>query len=194
MRTCKLALAIGLGILTTSAALAKKPPAPPPPPPPSVTQCKVTDISVKALGCSGFVAGNVINSSKADVTTQDNALKALGLTNWNGLTVASFTGLKGATDISFSKPLTGLTYIGVHYGNGQGGPGNATAFYVLDAAQGLNRIHLNYAASSNLVVYATGIGIPVTAVPETATWAMMVGGFGLVGAGMRSRRKALTFA
>lgn len=191
MRTCKLALAIGFGILTTGTVLAKKPPSPPSP---SVTQCKVTDISLNALACSGFVAGNVINSSKTGVTAQDNALKALGLTNWNGLTVAGFTDLKGATDITFSKPLTGLTYIGVHYGNGQGGPGNATAFYVLDAAQGLNRIHLNYAASSNLVVYATGIGNSVTAVPETASWAMMVGGFGLIGAGMRSRRKAVSFA
>lgn len=33
------------------------------------------------------------------------------------------------------------------------------------------------------------------AVPEAATWAMMVGGFGLVGIGMRARRKhTLTFA
>jgi hypothetical protein len=32
------------------------------------------------------------------------------------------------------------------------------------------------------------------AVPEPATWAMMIGGFGLVGGAMRTRRRAVAFA
>jgi len=32
------------------------------------------------------------------------------------------------------------------------------------------------------------------AVPEAATWAMMLGGFGLVGAAMRGRRRSVSFA
>jgi hypothetical protein len=157
---------------------------------PAPKQCATTDISLTALSCNGFVSGNAISSSPADIATQTAALAALGL-NWNGSLVASFQNLKGATTINFGEQLTGLTYVGVHYGNGQGGPGNATAFYVLDAAQGLNQLHLSFGASSNFVVYATGIPDGASSpAPEPASWAMMVGGFGLIGGAMRSRRKA----
>jgi hypothetical protein len=37
-------------------------------------------------------------------------------------------------------------------------------------------------------------GGTITAVPEPATWAMMIGGFGLIGAAARRRRTAVTFA
>lgn len=45
----------------------------------------------------------------------------------------------------------------------------------------------------------TGFGAPdqppvAGAVPEPATWAMFIGGFGLVGAGMRHRRQRMTFS
>jgi hypothetical protein len=35
---------------------------------------------------------------------------------------------------------------------------------------------------------------PAAPVPEPASWAMMIGGFGMVGAGMRRRRVAVSFA
>lgn len=75
----------------------------------------------------------------------------------------------------------------MHYGNGQGGPGNGTAFYRIDAGAGLSSITLNYSASSNLVVFATNTGAPV---PEPATWAMMVLGFGLAGYAVRRAGRA----
>lgn len=41
----------------------------------------------------------------------------------------------------------------------------------------------------------TGFQLSITAVPETATWAMFIGGFGLIGAAMRRRsRTAVRFA
>lgn len=36
--------------------------------------------------------------------------------------------------------------------------------------------------------------VTIAAVPEPATWALMIGGFGLVGGAMRRRTKAMTFA
>lgn len=189
MRGSSIAVALA-AILAANPALAGKGAVKP-------AQCSAGDISVAALSCSGFVAGNLISSSPSDIKAQKDALSALGLTNWNGTAVASFQNLKGATTISFAQELTGLTYIGVHYGNGKGGPGNATAFYMLDAAKGLNQLHLAFAASSNFVVYATGLpdGHETGDVPEPASWALMVGGFGLVGGAMRIRRKsAITFA
>ncbi len=37
-------------------------------------------------------------------------------------------------------------------------------------------------------------GDPAPAIPEPATWAMMIGGFGLIGAAARRRRTTVTFA
>ncbi len=157
---------------------------------PAQTQCAPTDISLTALSCTGFLSGNLINSSPSSIAAQKAALATLGL-DWTGGTVASFQNLSGATTINFTQQLTGLTYVGVHYGNGRGGPGNATAFYVLDAVQGINQLRLSFGASSNFVVYATGIPDGASgAVPEPASWTMMVGGFGMVGGAMRSRKGA----
>jgi hypothetical protein len=81
-------------------------------------------------------------------------------------------------------------------------------------AQTNRRLTLNFDASDNVgaLVFrsngvafefdslgvASGRDVPgdhsTAAVPEPASWAMMVGGFGLVGAGMRSRRSKLSFA
>ncbi|WP_404829577.1 PEPxxWA-CTERM sorting domain-containing protein [Sphingomonas aliaeris] len=35
---------------------------------------------------------------------------------------------------------------------------------------------------------------PITAVPETATWGMMIAGFGMTGAAMRTRRRSTKVA
>ena len=48
----------------------------------------------------------------------------------------------------------------------------------------------SYSVGSNISV----VGPPTGAVPEPATWAMMIGGFGLVGAGMRRRRMVASAA
>jgi hypothetical protein len=56
--------------------------------------------------------------------------------------------------------------------------------------------NITYSNAFNVVYDATfSATIEATAVPEPATWAMMIGGFGIVGAAMRSRRKqTITFA
>jgi len=40
----------------------------------------------------------------------------------------------------------------------------------------------------------SGIGVPVTAVPEPASWAMLIAGMGFVGVAMRRRKTAISFA
>jgi hypothetical protein len=42
--------------------------------------------------------------------------------------------------------------------------------------------------------YSGTVTFQATAVPEVATWGMMLGGFGMIGAAMRRRRTSLSFA
>jgi hypothetical protein len=48
----------------------------------------------------------------------------------------------------------------------------------------------NPGGSSDVVLFSTG----TPPVPEAATWAMMVAGLGIVGAAMRRRKTAVSFA
>lgn len=171
-----------------------------PAPAPTLPACGPNDISAPSLtvlACTGFKDGNLLSSSPADAITDKNILAALGYTGWDGKiadAAASVDHLNGAKDINFGVKLTGISIIAVHYGagKGSGGPGTeSTAFYVLDAAQGINQIHLAYGASSNAVLFVTGLPRHIGTVPEPATWATMVGGFGLIGGQMRRRRRGV---
>jgi hypothetical protein len=171
--------------------------------PSSPVACSVNDISLAALACSGFYAGNLLDN--ADVAEQITGLKAIGFTwdgDFNGLVAAGQKfDAKGATTLNFTQPLSGLTVLGIHFGGGgPDGVGNGTAFYLLDAGTALKAIDLAYHGSSGVVIYSTGHHVapptdPVNgAVPEPASWAMMIGGFGMVGATLRRRRTAIRFA
>ncbi|ARS27076.1 PEP-CTERM domain protein [Sphingomonas sp. KC8] len=154
----------------------------------ATTLCAKSDLSAMVLACSGFYSKNVLNNNASSIDTQQQALAALGF-DWDGdfSKIEKIDNLGGLKTVDFSTLLTGVTYVGFHFGNGKGGPGNATAFYKLDAGvEGLDTIKLFYEASSNAVLYYTSK--PPVAVPEPATWAMMIAGFGLVGAAMRRRR------
>jgi hypothetical protein len=159
----------------------------------ALATCANTDITPNAQACAGFFAGNLISSSPADILAQTSALASLGFT-WNGSTVVeTLSNLNGSHTVDFATLLQGISYVAFHFGNGQGGPGNGTAFYRLNAGTGLDVINLAYNASSNARLYST---TPTTAVPEPATWAMMLAGMGLAGAAMRRRkvRTSLSFS
>jgi len=53
--------------------------------------------------------------------------------------------------------------------------------------------NLNYSASTSQILQAY-LDSQAAPVPEPATWAMMIGGFALVGAGLRKRRTNVSFA
>jgi hypothetical protein len=100
----------------------------------------------------------------------------------------------GGGNLTFFAP-DGSSIDAVSYGVWNGG---LARFDVpLGLLEGLNTLSLRYSGSaqglgdegwnvSNLTVYG-----PSGAVPEPASWALMIAGFGLVGARMRRRRPAL---
>jgi hypothetical protein len=59
----------------------------------------------------------------------------------------------------------------------------------ISLAAGLNNITIRGTASGN-VAYGGSITFVPNAVPEPATWAMMLVGFGMVGSAMRYRRRS----
>ena len=160
----------------------------------AATVCKTGDLTSGAVACSGFYNKNVLNNKAENIQIQKNALAALGFV-WDGNfnAVEKIESLNGSRNVDFSTLLQGVTYVAFHFGNGQGGPGNGTAFYKLDAGTGLDVINLFYKASSNAVLYSTTPTFQ-SAVPEPATWAMMIIGFGAVGSMVRTSRRRNAFS
>ena len=153
--------------------------------------CALTDISPTAQACKGFFGGQYLSGNAADIAVAQEALLDLGFT-WDGdlaaLTAGGYnlSGLGGQTVIDFPGLLSGITYIGVHVGTGNNGayPGvQSTAFYRFDAGAGLDTLTLNLSASSDVILYNSA-----PAVPEPETYALMLGGLGLVGFIARRRR------
>jgi len=162
-----------------------------------------------AVACQGYYGGNLITGSmnSATTTAENNAINQL-ITNavsqgpgytppYLGLdydtVLGAVTDLNGSATLNFgSLNLSGLTIVGAHFGNNiDSDPNNITAFWLLDL--GNNVTHTitlsNGQGSSNAQIFSTG----TPAVPEPATWAMMLLGFGAIGVAMRRspRKRAL---
>ena len=157
-----------------------------------------------ALACQGYYGGNLITGTTGSATTAaENTYINLLLTNavsqgpgytppYLGLdydtVLGAVTGLNGSATMNFgSLNLSGLTILGAHFGNNiDSDPNNITAFWLLDLGSSTtNTITLSSGqGSSNAQIFATG----VAGVPEPATWAMMLLGFGGIGMAMRRRR------
>jgi hypothetical protein len=154
------------------------------------------DISPTALACEGRFDKNVLDNTTADLLIQKNALHDLGL-EWDSSTFSSMTKLSsipsGQHTIDFGTMLYGITYIGFHAGGKGGG---STSFYKFDAGTGMSSftwVDTDKYPSSGAILYSTGA--PTNGVPEPASWALMLGGFGMVGGALRgSRKTAVRFA
>ena len=169
--------------------------------------CSLGDISPVAGACYGFFQKNVNGESDDMEVAQAEALAALGLVGpYTQVEHLDFDEEDGETVIDFDQILGGVTFISIHWGKGNGPldlPGGGTGFYRLDLAPNANldEITSNWGSLSNAVLWKTNPCVgrdcdenPGGDVPEPATWAMMILGFGGVGALMRRRRTGETFA
>ncbi len=170
---------------------------------PNNNLCMLSDLSPAAAACSGFYEGNNLNGSADSLATQAAAFAALGV---GPLTEIEHHDTSGTNDnvFEFNTLLNGLTVIGVHWGVGAGPPipgagtGGGTAFYKLNLAADAQLASITgflTNGNSNYALYKTSAcvgscdgGGGGQGVPEPATWAMMIIGFGGVGSMIRRRR------
>ena len=142
------------------------------------------DTTPNAIACTGYFDGNIFNNNADNKTAITNALAGLGITYTGDIAnYQGFTDLGGITDLSaLFGNLSGIQVFGIHYGGGAGG--GESAFYKIDFGPAPGQpLSLNLPASSNVYRFTT------PAVPEPATWAMMLMGFGGIGMSMRRGRK-----
>jgi hypothetical protein len=170
---------------------------------PAITHpCDVGLTTPDADACAGYypVPPPIIAGNDDAIQMQQDAIASLpGDYEWDGdwATVEATKQLTlGGPDenqLSFGQTLFGITIIGAHFGNVAGPAGNVSVFWLFDfGTEGADFITLdNTEGFSNAVLYTTG----TPAVPEPATWAMMLLGFGAAGTAMRrSRRRTAQIA
>lgn len=158
---------------------------------PPLLPCEV-GITLNAISCA-TASGNLNNNSPTD-----NAARAalwtsigggaIGQSLWTEKLEFEDDELGVGGTFSFATPLSGISFLAIHWGGGSskdGGPGNATVFYKLDAGPGLTSITANFRGISNAALYSTA----APAVPEPATWMFMLLGMAGIGFTMRRRDK-----
>ena len=153
--------------------------------------CTTTQVSPTASACVGWYWGQLLGGSPAMRTDAKAALALLGY-NWTpnilSNTVQILGSISGNT-IDFTAGtgiLSGKTVIGIHRGRaGQGT--QSTAFFRWDNLAPTDKITLNLGGLSSSTLFITTF----SAVPEPATWLLMIAGVGLVGWQLRRRRQTV---
>jgi hypothetical protein len=158
-----------------------------------VSACDLSLPTPDAIDCAGYFSGNLLNGSAEDVANQQAAIESLDGDfvwdgDWDALADNTILTLTDGNQLNFGETMFGLTIIGAHFGNVSGPAGNVSVFWLFDfGTEGADFVVLDDPTGwSNATLYTTGD----PGVPEPATWAMMLLGFGAAGTALRrSRRK-----
>jgi hypothetical protein len=158
-----------------------------------------TDVKGISLANTSTLPGGVTAVNKTLFLDIQSALTAAGVTIPEKLEGMAFgptladgrISLVFVTDNDFSVTQTGS---GTQLDVCTSGAGGTTAQVTLDAAcpTGMALIPNNLYAFNLSTAEISSLGL--SPVPEPTTWAMMVGGFGLIGAAMRRRTTKVRFA
>jgi hypothetical protein len=194
--------AAGLAAAAASPALAKDTRLvniPPPSGSSSLTVVSACDLSLPtpdAIACAGYYSGNLLNGSPEDILNQQAAIDSLPGDfqfdgDWNALADNTILTLTNGNQLNFGETMFGMTIIGAHFGNVAGDAGNVSVFWLFDfGTEGADFVTLDDPTGwSNATLYTTG---SPPGVPEPATWAMMLLGFGAAGTALRRSRRRTT--
>ena len=174
------------------------------------------DYALLAVGGGGTtfdIGYRLDNTSTGEGSQSSIAVFGFDITPLSGLDVLSGDFVEGS-----GGNFNGVGKLDFCLYQGSNCNGGATDGVFVDDAPEVGSFRLTYSsAQSSIHLYnfgtrwqrtglfaedsASGIGTPMTPVPEPATWAMMIAGFGLVGAALRRRRfprplrvRSLTFS
>lgn len=152
--------------------------------------CTTTQVSPTASSCVGWYQGQLLGGSPTQRADTKAALALLGF-NWSPNTLTNtleiLPSLSPGNTIDFTGFLSGTTIIGIHRGGSTQGDGSATAFFKWTNLAPTDKITLNLGGLSSSTLYITTF----SAVPEPATWLLMIAGVGLVGWQLRRRRQTI---
>ena len=144
----------------------------------------IVDGVLSGPGAEAYVGAAYTNSRAGATATQLYALDASG----NQLALSSSPNAGTYNDIGV---VTGVDFGGLN--NVGFDISGATGVAFFNNGNALYTINLQTAAATSLGTIGAGslIGLTAGAVPEPATWALMILGFGAVGGAMRRRAKAV---
>jgi len=134
-------------------------------------------------------SGNLLDAN--DIGAINTALDAVTGTSypdvlWSTLeptkAMVSGSGSDATGTITFTQALLGDVILGVHFGASTSGAVERTQFYLFNFTTPTTTLSLNTQGFSD-AVFING------AVPEPASWALMLLGFGGIGLAMRRRRR-----
>jgi hypothetical protein len=156
---------------------------------PTNVGCASGPLAPPADKCAGYYDNNQF--SNANVGAQQSAIDLLlgagnYTVNWTNLTNAGLV-VSGSDLTALNNLLAnagGQVVLGLHWGNVPGTAGNVSAFYLWNNATAGSIRLTDTQGYSNAVLYRS----TTPPVPEPATWAMMLLGFGAIGMAMSRRR------
>ena len=161
-----------------------------------VSACDLGLPTPDAIACAGYYSGNLLNGSDEDIANQQAAIDSLPGDfqfdgDWGALAGNTILTLTNGNQLNFGETMFGLTIIGAHFGNVAGDAGNVSVFWLFDfGTEGADFVTLDDPTGwSNATLYTTGTP---PGVPEPATWAMMLFGFGAAGTALRRSRRRTT--
>lgn len=141
-----------------------------------------------AIDCAGAYAGNLNSNSRIDDLNE-----AVDILLGGDVIDFTFQAIEGTKDfftangqtITFDSALFGNQIFSIHFGDAGSGLGDHTILYLFDFGDaGVTSVDLNQNGFSNAVIVT-----PPGGVPEPATWAMMLMGFGVAGSALRRSRR-----